>query len=119
MRFMRTAFGSGLGSASKVAPQKQPNLLNKICQEIGPDSERQTLARQLFDEEYSFNAGKFIVLSWLFKGKAEWSDRDWEEALSTGALTVHLAAPTSLEEARRKLRQRLNTRKLESLEDAR
>jgi hypothetical protein len=98
---------------------KYEDDLSRICQEVGPDSERQALARQLFDEEYCFNAGKFVVLSWLFKGKAEWSERDWEEALSMGALTVHLAAPTSLEEARRKLRQRLIATKLESLGDAR
>jgi hypothetical protein len=91
--------------------------LEKIYEDVGADAERRALARKLFDEEYCFNAGKFVVLSWLFKGKAEWSDRDWEEALSTGALTVHLAAPTSLDDARRKLRQKLNTRKLEGLAD--
>lgn len=91
--------------------------LEQIYEDVGADADRRALAKRLFDEEYCFNAGKFVLLSWLFKGKADWADSDWQEALSTGALTVHLAAPTSLGEARRRLRQKLNTRKLELLDD--
>jgi hypothetical protein len=89
--------------------------LEKLYADTGSDAERRQLARRLFDEEYCFNAGKFVILAWLFKGKADWDDREWEEALSMGALTVHLAEPTSLEEARRRLRQRLNSRKVATL----
>jgi hypothetical protein len=86
--------------------------LERIYADAGPDAERRMLAKQLFDEEYCFNAGKFVILAWLFKGKPEWQDRELEEALSKGALTVHLAEPSSLDEARRRLRQRLNSRKV-------
>src|SRR5260370_768575 len=48
-------------------------------------------------------------------GKADWDDSEWVEALSMGALTVHLAAPASLDEARRRFRQRLNSRKVAAL----
>ena len=87
--------------------------------DAGRDTERRILAKQLFDEEYCFNAGKFVILAWLFKGKAEWQDRELEEALSKGALTVHLAEPNSLDEARRRLRQRLNSRKLGTITEDR
>jgi hypothetical protein len=86
--------------------------LERICADAGLDEERRALAKQYFDEEYCFNAGKFVLLSWLFKGKADWADSEWVEALSMGALTVHLAAPASLNEARRRFRQRLNLRKV-------
>jgi hypothetical protein len=86
--------------------------LDRICADAGLDEERRVLATQFFDEEYCFNAGKFVLLSWLFKGKADWDDSEWVEALSMGALTVHLAAPASLDEARRRYRQRLNSRKV-------
>lgn len=89
--------------------------LERIYADIGPETERRALAKQLFDEEYCFNAGKFVILAWLFKGKADWDDREWEGALSMGALTVHLAEPASLDEARRRYRQRLNSRKVGAL----
>lgn len=89
--------------------------LEKIYADSSPDSERRALAKRLFDEEYCFNAGKFVILAWLFKGKADWNDREWEEALSMGALTVLLAEPASLEEARRRFRMRLNSRKVAAL----
>jgi hypothetical protein len=73
------------------------------------------MAKRLFDEEYCFNAGKFVILAWLFKDKDKWDEHEWEEALSMGALTVHLAEPASLKEARRRFRQRLNSRKVEAL----
>jgi hypothetical protein len=89
--------------------------LDRICADAGLDEERRGLAKLFFDEEYCFNAGKFVLLSWLFKGKADWDDSEWVEALSMGALTVHLAAPASLDEARRRFRQRLNSRKVAAL----
>src|SRR5262249_41659725 len=79
----------------------------------GPDSARRILAKELFDEEYCFNAGKFVILSWLFKGKAEWADKEWEEALSKGALTVHLAQPVSRDEAHSQCRCKLEAAKEE------
>jgi hypothetical protein len=92
--------------------------LERICADAGADAERRGLARSMFDEEYCFNAGKFVILAWLFKGKANWDDQEWEEALSMGALTVHLAGPDSLEDARRRFRQRLNSRKIAALGDS-
>jgi len=89
--------------------------LEKAYADAGPGAELRSLAKRLFDEEYCFNAGKFVILAWLFKGKADWDDRDWEESLSMGALTFHLAEPASLEEARRRFRQRLNSRKVAAL----
>jgi hypothetical protein len=92
--------------------------LEKIYADAGPDAERQALAKHLFDEEYCFNAGKIVIVAWLFKGKAEWVDREWEESLGMGALTFRLAEPDALDEARRRLRQKLNTRKLSALASA-
>jgi hypothetical protein len=91
--------------------------LEKIYADIGPDAGRRALAKSLFDEEYCFNAGKFVILAWLFKGKADWDDREWEQGLNKGALSIHLASPASLDEARRRLRQRLNARKVAALDE--
>ena len=89
--------------------------LEKICADVGPGADRRSLARRFFDEEYSFNAGKFVIQAWLFKGQPYWEDRDWHEGLSPSALTVHLASTVSLDESRRRLRQKLNSRKLDHL----
>jgi hypothetical protein len=89
--------------------------LEKIYADVGPGADRRALARQLFDEEYSFNAGKFVIQAWLFKDRPHWEDRAWHEAASSGALTVHLASTVSLDESRRRLRQKLNSRKLDLL----
>src|SRR5262249_44556404 len=89
--------------------------LDRIYADAGPDEERRALAKLVFDEEYCFNAGKFVLLSWLFKGKADWDDIEWIEALSMGALTFHLADRASLDEARRRFRQRVNSRKTAAL----
>jgi hypothetical protein len=67
----------------------------------------------LSDEEYCFNAGKFVIQAWLFKGKPHWEERAWEESVNMGALTVHLAEPVSLGQARWRLRKKLNSRKTE------
>lgn len=87
--------------------------LERILEDAGASADRRSLAKQLFDEEYSFNAGKFVIQAWLFKGKPHWEERAWEESVNMGALTVHLAEPVSLAVARRRLRQKLNSRKME------
>src|SRR5262249_29372552 len=90
------------GKAAMYQREKNAILLNpyhfkyredieKLYADAGPEADRRALAKQLFDEEYSFNAGKFVILAWLFKGKADWVDREWEDALSKGALKIHLA----------------------------
>ena len=84
-----------------------------MFEDVGPGADRRALAKQLFDEEYSFNAGKFVIQAWLFKGKPHWEEVAWEDGVNMRALTVHLASPASLDEARRRLRQKLNSRKLE------
>ena len=89
--------------------------LERIYSDAGADAERQALAKRFFDEEYCFTAGKVIIVAWLFKGKAGWDDRQWEESLSMGALTLRLADPDALDEARRRFRQRLNSRKIATL----
>jgi hypothetical protein len=89
--------------------------LDRLYADAGPDADRRALAKQLFDEEYCFNAGRFVVQAWLFKGKADWSDEDWEKALDMGTLTVHLVDPRMLDEARRRFRMKLNARKMENL----
>jgi hypothetical protein len=94
---------------------KYQDDLERIYADAGFDAERRALAKQLFDEEYCFNAGKIVIVAWLFKGKAEWDDRQWEESLGMGALTFRLAEPDAMDEARRRFRQRLNTRKLASV----
>src|SRR5262249_19100827 len=113
----RDAMPRGEDTAVLLIPShfKYLDDLDRICADAGPDEGRRALAKQFFDEEYCFNAGKFVLLSWLFKGKADWNDSEWVEALSMGALTVHLAAPASLDEARRRFRQRLNFRKVAAL----
>ena len=86
--------------------------LNKIFRDVGPGADRRSLAKHLFDQEYCYNAGKFVVLAWLFKGKAHWGDRDWEQALNMFSLSVLLAEPASLDFVRKRLRQKLNSRKM-------
>ncbi|HYV34627.1 MAG TPA: hypothetical protein VE988_02920 [Gemmataceae bacterium] len=88
--------------------------LEAIFGDVGPGADRQSLARQIFDEEYCFNAGKFVIQAWLFKGKPEWADRAWQDGVNPNALTIHLASRNSLIEASRRLRQKLNSRKMET-----
>lgn len=92
--------------------------LEKIYADVGPGADRRSLARQFFDEEYSYNAGKFVIQAWLFKGKPHWEGRAWHEGVNPSALTVHLASTVSLDESRRRLRQKLNSRKLDHLPPA-
>jgi len=93
--------------------------VERICADAGPDAERCALASRLFNEEYCFSAGTFVIQGWLFKGKAHWSDCEWEEALNMGALTLHLVNPGPLAEARRRYRQKLNTRKTAAIGEKR
>jgi hypothetical protein len=88
--------------------------LERIYSDVGPGADCRSLAKQLFDEEYSFNAGTFVIQSWLFKGNPQWEDRAWQDGVNPNALTIHLASPVSLDEARRRLRQKLNSRKMET-----
>jgi hypothetical protein len=37
--------------------------LELLYRDVGPDAERRKLAKKVFDEEYKFNAGVFVVLS--------------------------------------------------------
>jgi hypothetical protein len=91
---------------------KYKDDLEKIYEDVGPAAERRSLAKRYFDEEYCFNAGKFVILGWLFKGRDHWEDQAWQEALGMGAFSIYLAEPTSLDGARRRLRQKLNSRKM-------
>jgi hypothetical protein len=88
--------------------------LDRVYEEAGSDSDRQALAKKLFDEEYCVHVGKYVMMAWVFRGTAEWDDAQWERAVSMESLTVHLVEPSLVAEARRRLRQRLNSRKLES-----
>jgi hypothetical protein len=88
--------------------------LERMLQDAGPDAVQQQLAQQLFDEEYMVQAGKYVVQAWIFRGRADWNDAEFEQALGMGAMTVHLATPATLAEARRKYRQRMNSNRLPS-----
>src|SRR5205085_2622330 len=70
------------------------------------------LAQHFFDEEYMVHAGKYVIQAWLYRGRPEWSDEEFEEALGTGAMTVLLASPATLAEARRRFRQRMNANRI-------
>jgi hypothetical protein len=104
------------GNALLLNPRHAQYLqdLEKVYADVGPSSDRRLLAKKVFDEEYFTNAGKFVIRAWSFGGQPAWNDRGWEEALNPKALTVFLALPASLDEARRRLRQKLNSRKLEA-----
>jgi hypothetical protein len=93
---------------------KYKDDLEKIYADAGPGADRLALAKRLFDEEYSCNAGKFIIQALQFKGLPQLDEKAWQEGVNPSALTVHLASPSSLVEARRRLRQKLNSRKIET-----
>jgi hypothetical protein len=86
--------------------------LEKVYVDAGPDAVQRALAKQLFDDEYCFSAGKFVIQAWLLKDKPDWTERDFEDALNKGALTVYLVDPTVMDKARSLLRRRLNSRKM-------
>jgi hypothetical protein len=88
--------------------------LQRLYEDVGPDSERQQLARQFYNEEYRYQAGKYVVQAWIFRGRSEWNDDEFEAALSMGAMTVNLASPNTLDTARRRYRQRVNASRVEA-----
>lgn len=90
--------------------------LDALYDQVGPDEDRRQLAKKVFDEEYKFNAGRYIIISWIFRGKPEWTEKDWESALNKEALTCYLCSPDLLGIAQQKINQRLNTRKMEALD---
>jgi hypothetical protein len=79
---------------------------------VGPDAERQQMAREIFDEEYQVHAGRFVIQAWLFRGRAEWNDTEFEQALSMGSLTVLLASPQTLAEAQARYNRRMMTNRV-------
>lgn len=88
--------------------------LQNLFDHVGPDADRRAIAQSLFDEEYQVQAGKYVVQAWLFRGRSDWDDAEFEQALGMGAMTVHLASPTTLHEARRKYRTRVAATKEEA-----
>lgn len=94
----------------------QRDLERLYDQEAGPDAERRHLVKQFFDEEYMVQAGKFVMQAWLFRGRSDWNDQEFEEAVNKGAITVHLASPSACEEAGRRYRQRMNTARMRSVD---
>jgi hypothetical protein len=89
-------------------------LLEGLFESVGPDADQRRLAQQLFDEEYMVHAGEYVVQAWLFRGRAEWSDDEFATVLGMGAMTVHLASPFTLVEARRKYNQRMATNRAQT-----
>ena len=88
--------------------------LERLYEEVGDDVDRRKLAKDLFDDEYMFRAGTFVVQAWLFKSRPHWDDTQLEEALGSGAMTVHLASREAYSDARHKLRTRLHSAKREA-----
>ena len=88
--------------------------LERLYEEVGDDVDRRQLAKTLFDDEYMFRAGTFVVQAWLFKSRPQWDDAQLEEALGSGAMTVHLASREAYTDARHKLRTRLHSTKREA-----
>jgi hypothetical protein len=88
--------------------------LNQLFEHVGPDADRRQLAQCIFDEEYMVQAGRYVVQAWLFRGRADWNDTDIDEVLGMGAMTVHLASPNTLHEARRRYRQRVAATRAEA-----
>jgi len=83
--------------------------LEKLYSEVGSDAAACAMAREQYEAAYCFHAGRFVVQAWLYKGKSDWSDSDWVEALSQETLTIHLTGPDALHEAQGRVRQRLGT----------
>jgi hypothetical protein len=83
--------------------------LSRLYEEVGPDSELRQLARKYYEEAYKFHAGRLVVCAWLYKGRPDWTETDWQEAIDMQSLTVHLTLPDSLREAQNRIRQRLNS----------
>jgi hypothetical protein len=88
-------------------------FLEKIQEEAGPDPEWQGLAKSILDEEYKFQVGKYVISAWLYKDLPDWEPIEWEKALDTGSLTVHLTPPDCLVAARQKFRMKVGSAKKE------
>jgi hypothetical protein len=86
--------------------------LTRILAEAGADADRRQIAQQIFNDEYTFQAGRFIIQAWLFRGRADWNDNQFVDALNMGAMTVYLASPDTLAEASRRYRQRMATNRM-------
>lgn len=82
--------------------------LKIICEEAGDDADRRILAINEFEKQYCFTAGRYVITAWLFRGRSEWDNRAWDEAISMGSLTVTLASPESLRNAQRNYRRRIS-----------
>jgi hypothetical protein len=82
-------------------------LLEAMYEVAGPDAERRQLAREIFDVQYQVQAGRFVIQAWIFRGRAEWDDTQFAEALSMGSLTVMLASPQTLSEAQARYNRRM------------
>jgi len=90
----------------------QQDLNRLLDRDVGPDAERRQLAKNLFDDEYAVQAGQYVIQAWLFRGRSDWDDSEFEAALGVGAMTVHLASPATLDAARTKYRQRMNANRV-------
>jgi hypothetical protein len=86
--------------------------LQRLYDEAGEDAERQQLAKKYYDEAYKFRVGCFVVQAWIYKGRADWADSDWEGALKAETLTIHLTSPEALREAQTRFRHKLREGKL-------
>jgi hypothetical protein len=83
--------------------------LERMLEEAGADSDRSRKAEECWDESYKFRAGCFVMQAWFYKGKANWTEDDWVNALSTETLTIHLTGPEALQDARSRFRQTFGT----------
>jgi hypothetical protein len=86
--------------------------LNRMLGEAGPDAERRQVAQRIFEDEYMVQAGKFVIQAWLFRGRSDWDDTQFQEALNMGAMTVYLASPVTLHEASTRYRRRMTTNRV-------
>ena len=87
-------------------------LLEAMYEKVGPDAEKRQVALEIFNEEYRVQAGRFVIQAWIFRGRAEWDDRQIQEALSMGSLTLMLASPLSLSEAQARYNRRMMTNRV-------
>jgi hypothetical protein len=89
--------------------------LESCYQDVGADADVRALAKRHFDEEYCVRAGQFVIQAWLNRGRPEFTDKDFDDALSIGSLTTNLTSPESMEKARHKIRQKLQSTKMENI----
>lgn len=82
-------------------------FLEEVEKEAGNDAERQQLAKRIFNDEYKFQVGKYVASAWVYKGRPDWNDVDWEKALDAGSLTIHLTPPDCLISFRREFHRQV------------